>query len=87
VVVETERKLEGSAALDLLRRAAGVRLCESPGDGPALGDAVGSGEVWVGGVREVPGAANGLRFWLTCDNLLKGSALNAVQIAELILRV
>ncbi len=82
VVVETEGTLRMPEALDLFRGAAGLRLCEPPEGGPSLADAAGNGDVRVGRVRGLPGGANGLRFWLACDNLLKGSALNAVQIAE-----
>ncbi len=49
------------------------------------GDAIGTDEVHVGRVRDDQSAENGLVLFLACDNLRKGAALNAIQIAELVL--
>jgi aspartate-semialdehyde dehydrogenase len=79
--VETEQPLSPEAAQRLLRDAPGVRL----EDVPAPRDAVGIDEVLVGRVRRDTTVENGLVLFLACDNLRKGAALNAIQIAELLL--
>ncbi len=79
--VETEQPLSPEAAQRLLRDAPGVRL----EDVPAPRDAVGIDEVLVGRVRHDTTVENGLVLFLACDNLRKGAALNAIQIAELLL--
>jgi aspartate-semialdehyde dehydrogenase len=56
-----------------------VRIAERP----TAEDAAGGDEVLVGRIREDPGG--GLVLWGVCDNLRKGAALNAIQIAELLL--
>jgi aspartate-semialdehyde dehydrogenase len=53
---------------------------------PTPGLAAGGDEVLAGRIRTDPTAPNGLALFLACDNLRKGAALNAVQIAELVLR-
>jgi aspartate-semialdehyde dehydrogenase len=53
-------------------------------DVPAHGHAIGIDEAIVGRVREDPTVENGLALFLVCDNLRKGAALNALQIAELL---
>jgi aspartate-semialdehyde dehydrogenase len=76
-------------AVELLRGAPGVELVEGeyrPGGEPQPLRATGTDAVYVGRVRDdlaVPGAIN---LWVVSDNLLKGAALNAVQIAELLTR-
>jgi len=79
--VETEEHLSADAARGVLKDAPGVRL----EDVPRPRDAVGSDDVLVGRVREDEAAENGLVLFLACDNLRKGAALNAIQIAELLL--
>jgi aspartate-semialdehyde dehydrogenase len=54
-------------------------------DFPTPGDAAGKDEVLVGRIRKDPTGENGLALWTVNDNLRKGAALNAVQIAELLL--
>ena len=78
VWVETREPLSADAAAALLAQAPGVRL--EPVPRPR--DAVGIDEVLVGRVRTDPTIANGLVLLLACDNLRKGAALNAIQIAE-----
>ena len=85
VNVETERKLGLADALAALRKAPGLVLREKPEDFPTPADASGKDEVFVGRVREDASVPNGLQLWVVADNLLKGAALNAVQIAELVL--
>jgi aspartate-semialdehyde dehydrogenase len=82
VWVETEAPLSDAAARSLFQQADGVRLQEFP----TPRDAVGSDDVLVGRIRRDPTVANGLALFVVCDNLRKGAALNAIQIAELILQ-
>jgi aspartate-semialdehyde dehydrogenase len=81
VWVETQEPLAANDARRLLSEAPGVRL----EDVPAPRDAVGIDEVVVGRVREDVTIPNGLALFVVCDNLRKGAALNAIQIAELVL--
>src|SRR5207249_2807022 len=80
--VETEESLSADKARRLLSEAAGIRV----EDVPRPRDAVGIDEVLVGRVRADVTVDNGLVLFLACDNLRKGAALNAIQIAELILQ-
>jgi aspartate-semialdehyde dehydrogenase len=79
--VETEQTLSGEDARALLQDAPGIRYEPVP----APRDAVGIDEVLIGRVREDRTAENGLVLFVVCDNLRKGAALNAIQIAELLL--
>jgi aspartate-semialdehyde dehydrogenase len=81
VWVETERPLSPDGARGVLASAPHVRLA----DFPTPGDAAGENEVLVGRVRRDPTAERCLALWIVCDNLRKGAALNAIQIAELLL--
>jgi aspartate-semialdehyde dehydrogenase len=82
VWVETEEPLSPEQAESLLAAAAGVRLVETP----TPGEAAQTEDVLVGRVRPDRAAeGNGLVLFLACDNLVKGAALNAIQIAELLL--
>jgi aspartate-semialdehyde dehydrogenase len=82
VWVETEEALSAEEATGLLGAAAGIRLQ----DFPTPRDAVGIDEILVGRIRRDPTAENGLVLFVVADNLRKGAALNAVQIAELLLQ-
>ena len=81
VWLETESKLTADDARALLGAAPSVRLV----DFPSPGQAAGGDEVLVGRIRRDPTEENGLVLFLACDNLRKGAALNAIQIAELLL--
>jgi aspartate-semialdehyde dehydrogenase len=81
VWVETEETLSAEDARRVLGDAAGIRLQ----DFPTPRDAVDVDDVLVGRIRRDPTVANGLVLFLACDNLRKGAALNAIQIAELLL--
>jgi aspartate-semialdehyde dehydrogenase len=81
VWVETERPLSAADARDALSAAPHVRLA----DVPTPGEAAGEDEVLVGRIRRDPTTERGLALWVVCDNLRKGAALNAIQIAELLL--
>ena len=85
VHVQFEKPMTAAQAKDLLRKAEGVVLVEepyAPGKHPQPFDVAGTDPVFVGRVRNdlaVPGA---IMMWVVADNLRKGAALNAVQIAE-----
>jgi aspartate-semialdehyde dehydrogenase len=82
VWIETEEPLSAGQATELLAHAPGVRLVEVPSPGAAAQ----TDQVLVGRIREDRAAErNGLVLFLACDNLVKGAALNAIQIAELVL--
>ncbi len=82
--IETERKLSAAEARAILSIAPGVQLHDDPSRGvyPLAVDAVGNDSVWIGRIREDDTIPNGLNLWVVADNLRKGAALNAVQIAE-----
>jgi len=84
--------LQSGSAVDLaavnaaLEAAPGLELVEA-GDYPtAVGDAVGQDVVYVGRVRSGVDDPTELNLWLTSDNVRKGAALNAVQLAELLIK-
>jgi aspartate-semialdehyde dehydrogenase len=78
---ETEERLSVEDAKRVLRDTPGLRVEAVP----RPRDAVGIDDVLVGRIREDETAENGLVLFLACDNLRKGAALNAIQIAELLL--
>jgi aspartate-semialdehyde dehydrogenase len=80
VWVETERPLSAGEARDVLAAAPGVRVHEFP----TPRDATETDDVLVGRVRRDPTVENGLVLFVVADNLRKGAALNAIQIAELL---
>lgn len=86
--VELERALKPNEARAVLAAMPGVIVYDDPGKKlyPMPLDATGKDEVFVGRVREDPTIANGLNLWVVSDNLRKGAALNAVQIAECLVR-
>jgi aspartate-semialdehyde dehydrogenase len=81
VWVETEDRLSPERAREVLAAAPHIALAEHPT--PA--EAAGRDEVLVGRIRRDPTEPNGLALWVVNDNLRKGAALNAVQIAERLL--
>ena len=87
VWIETRRPLSPAQARELLKRAPGVRLVDgaSPGQYPQPIDAAGRDEVLVGRIRADESVKHGLALWVSGDNLRKGAATNAVQIAELLI--
>jgi len=86
--IETERKLTVQEAREILSQAPGVKLWDDPAEKkypmPIL--AAGGDETWVGRIREDTSVENGLNLWVVADNLRKGAALNAIQIAEILIR-
>jgi aspartate-semialdehyde dehydrogenase len=83
--VEFERPLPLAEAAALLDAAPGVVLVDGGAGSPTALEGAGIDPVLVGRLREDPSQANTLNLWVTGDNLRKGAALNAVQLAELLL--
>ncbi len=85
--VETHEKLTPEQARECLADAPGVQLLDEPGDlrYPLAVDAAGKDAVYVGRIREDSSIENGLNLWVVADNLRKGAALNAIQVAEKLL--
>ncbi len=86
VNIEFERELSADDARRILREAPGVMLVDKREDGGYVTpiECVGEFATYVSRVREDPTVENGLALWCVSDNLRKGAALNAVQIAELL---
>jgi len=88
VNVETAVKLSADEARRILREAPGVIVADDPSNNiyPLAIEATGTDATFVGRIREDNSVANGLNLWVVADNLRKGAALNAVQIAEILIR-
>jgi len=86
VNVELDRKITAAQARALWQKTPGVKLLDEPEISlyPTALDAAGGDLVLIGRVREDPSRENSLDFWCVADNLRKGAALNAVQIAEIL---
>ena len=87
--IETERKITADEARELLRHAPGVELVDDPSAGlfpTPITHGAGKDPVFVGRVREDLSHPFGLNLWVVADNIRKGAALNAVQIAELLVK-
>ena len=85
--VQFHKPLSAARASELLKRAPGVVLIDEPyrpGVGPQPLTATDTDPVYVGRVRDDLGVPGALNLWVVSDNLRKGAALNAVQIAELL---
>ena len=86
VNIEFENEISADQARDILREAPGVLVVDKQEDGGYVTpiEAVGEYATYVSRIREDPTVENGLSLWVVSDNLRKGAALNAVQIAELL---
>jgi aspartate-semialdehyde dehydrogenase len=86
VNIETAKKLTAARARELLAAAPGIQLTDDvPNEVyPMPIDAAGQDLILVGRIREDESIANGLNLWIVADNLRKGAATNAVQIAEIL---
>jgi len=89
VWIETERPLSVEEAQQAIAAAPGCTLLDDPANlvYPMPMDTAGKDDVYVGRVRKDISDENGLTFWLSGDQIRKGAALNAVQIAEYLIRV
>jgi aspartate-semialdehyde dehydrogenase len=87
VTVEFEHPVNVGEARDILRNAPGIVVVDHRDDGGYItpADCVGEDATYVSRIRRDPTVPNGLGFWCVADNLRKGAALNAVQIAEALL--
>jgi len=86
VNVETREPLSPEQARELLAVAPGVTVVDDPAAGryPMATEAAGQDDVFVGRIRRDPGNERALDLWVVADNLRKGAATNAVQVAELL---
>ena len=84
VNLELERPMSAPEARELLRESPGIMLIDNPEEGGYITpiDCVGDYATFVSRIREDGTVENGLNLWIVSDNLRKGAALNAVQIAE-----
>ena len=84
--IEFEDEISAAQAQEILREAPGIMLVDKREDGGYVTpvECVGDYATFVSRVREDPTVDNGLSIWVVSDNLRKGAALNAVQIAELL---
>ena len=88
VNIETEKKITADQVRDILSKAPGVKVVDNPkkNEYPLAIDAAGKDETFVGRIREDESIPNGINLWVVSDNIRKGAALNAVQIAEILIR-
>lgn len=88
VNLEFEREISVEKAKELLKKAPGVILMDDPHNGiyPTALDVDGKDEVFVGRIRRDETVEHGLNMWIVADNLRKGAATNAVQIAQLFIK-
>ena len=86
VNIEFANEISADEARDILREAPGVMVVDKREDGGYVTpvEAVGDYATYISRIREDPTVENGLSLWVVSDNLRKGAALNAVQIAELL---
>jgi aspartate-semialdehyde dehydrogenase len=86
ILVETEKKITPDLAKELFKKMPGVIVIDEPAEKkyPLPNICSGRDEVFVGRIREDISSENSLTFWCVSDNLRKGAATNAVQIAELV---
>jgi aspartate-semialdehyde dehydrogenase len=84
--IEFEKEISAEKASELLREAPGVMLVDKREDGGYVTpvECAGDGATYISRLREDPTVENGITLWCVSDNLRKGAALNAVQIAELL---
>lgn len=84
VNIETDKKATANDVRAVLSGAPGIKVFDDPGRlvYPMPVDVVGTDDVYVGRIREDESIPKGLNLWVVADNLRKGAALNAIQIAE-----
>jgi aspartate-semialdehyde dehydrogenase len=88
VNVETGKPIAAQEVRALLEAAPGVKVVDDPSHSlyPLAIDAAGKDETLVGRIRADGSIANGINLWVVSDNIRKGAATNAVQIAEILAR-
>jgi aspartate-semialdehyde dehydrogenase len=87
VNIETEKKIKPNEVKEILAKAPGVVVVDNPAlsEYPLAIHAAGRDETFVGRIREDESIPNGINLWIVSDNVRKGAALNAVQIAEILI--
>ena len=87
IYIETDKNISSEEVKDILSKSSGIILMDDPQNNlyPMPKDAEGRDGVFVGRVRKDPFVKNGLWLWVVADNLRKGAATNAVQIAECVI--
>jgi aspartate-semialdehyde dehydrogenase len=87
IYIETDKNISPEEVKTILSKSSGIVLMDDPQNNlyPMPKDAEGRDEVFVGRVRKDPFVKNGLWLWVVADNLRKGAATNAVQIAECVI--
>lgn len=87
VNIETEKKITPQQVREILSKAPGVVVVDDPrqNEYPLAIYAAGRDETFVGRIREDESIAHGINMWIVADNVRKGAALNAVQIAEILI--
>ena len=88
MLVETEKKITVDQAKELFANFPGITVIDdlAAGEYPMPLNCDKSDDVFIGRIREDLSSPNGLAFWCVSDNLRKGAATNAVQIAELLVK-
>lgn len=86
VNIETREKITKQQAIQLLQKMPGVVVSAEDADYPTPVMAAGTDPVYVGRIREDISHPRGLNLWIVSDNVRKGAALNAIQIAELLIQ-
>ncbi len=88
VNIETESMISRKQAMNLLRKGKGIKVIDDTDKGkypmPVMSE--GTDDTFIGRIREDNSVKNGLNLWVVSDNLRKGAALNAVQIAEVLVK-
>jgi len=88
IYIETAKPITAQKARDILKKAPGIILMDDPKNNlyPMPKDSEGKDETFVGRIRQDAFSKNGLWLWVVADNLRKGAATNAVQIAECLIK-
>ncbi len=88
VNIETKSKITAAEVKDLMTNAEGVKLVDNPANNeyPLAVHCEGTFDTMVGRIREDESIDNGINMWIVSDNIMKGAALNAVQIAEVLIK-
>ena len=88
VNIETEKKITPDKVREILSKAPGVVVVDNPKkfEYPLAIHAAGKDETFVGRIREDESIPNGINMWIVSDNIRKGAALNAIQIAEILIQ-
>ncbi|MEA2014445.1 MAG: aspartate-semialdehyde dehydrogenase [Thermodesulfobacteriota bacterium] len=87
VNIETEKKISPDEVRKILSNAPGVTVTDNPDrlEYPLASSVAGQDDTFVGRIREDESILNGINMWIVADNIRKGAALNAVQIAEILI--